>query len=84
MVKPILIRLCDKRRAVPTVWGVGRLSKRRVVQFVILGAATVTLAAYSAYAKRANRAMAADQAISFAGRFDGMQTSNIAPRPTGW
>jgi len=56
------------------------LSKRRVVQFVILGAATVTLAAYSAYAKRANRAMAADQAISFAGRFDGMQTSNIAAK----
>ena len=52
MVKPMLIRLCDKRRAGVMVWGVRRLSKRRVVRFVVLGAAAVTLAGYSAYAKR--------------------------------
>ena len=32
--------------------GSGRLSKRRVIRFVVLGAAAVTLAGYSAYAKR--------------------------------
>jgi hypothetical protein len=52
------------------------LSKRRVIRFVILGAAAVTLAGYSAYAKRVNRAMAADQAVSFADRMGEPQTSN--------
>jgi hypothetical protein len=60
--------------------GSGRLSKRRVVRFVLLGAAAVTLAGYSAYAKRANRAMAADQAVSFEGRFDEPQISNRAAK----
>jgi len=56
------------------------LSKRRVIRFVILGAAAVTLAGYSAYAKRANRAMAADQAVSFAERMGEPQTSNRAAK----
>lgn len=54
------------------------MSKRRVVRFVVLGAAAVTLAGYSAYAKRVNRAMAADQAVSFADPSDEPQTSNSA------
>ena len=48
--------------------------------FRLLGAAAVTLAGYSAYAKRANRAMAAEQAISFAGRIDEPQISNRAAK----
>jgi len=60
------------------------LSKRRVirfvVRFVVLGAAAVTLAGYSAYAKRANRAMAADQAVSFADRMGEPQSSNRAAK----
>ena len=56
------------------------MSKRRVVRFVILGAAAVTLAGYSAYAKRVNRAMAADQAISFADRMGEPQISNRAAK----
>jgi hypothetical protein len=55
------------------------LSKRRVIRFVILGAAAVTLAGYSAYAKRVNRAMAADQA-SFADRMGEPQISNRAAK----
>ncbi len=78
MVKPILIWLCDKRRAGVNGVGSGRLSKRRVVRFVVLGAAAVTLAAYSAYAKRANRAMAAEQAISFADRM--ARAADFQPR----
>jgi len=56
------------------------LSKRRVVQFVVLGAAAVTLAGYNAYAKRTNRALAADQAVAFAGPNDEPQTSNRAAK----
>ena len=56
------------------------MSKRRVIRFVVLGAAAVTLAGYSAYAKRANRAMAADQAVSFADRIDEPQISNRAAK----
>jgi hypothetical protein len=37
------------------------LSKRRVACFVVCGAAAVTLAAFSAYAQRANRAVLAEQ-----------------------
>ena len=80
MVKPILIWLCDNRRVPFTGVGSGRLSKRRVIRFVILGAAAVTLAGYSAYAKRANRAMAADQAVSFADRMGEPQSSNRAAK----
>jgi hypothetical protein len=80
MVKPILIWLCDNRRVRFIGVGSGRLSKRRVIRFVILGAAAVTLAGYSAYAKRANRAMAADQAVSFAERMGEPQTSNRAAK----
>jgi hypothetical protein len=79
MVKPILIWLCDKRHAGSIVWGC-LLSRRRVVRFVLLGAAAVTLAGYGAYAKRSNRAMAADQAVSFAGRFGEPQISNRAAK----
>ena len=53
------------------------MSKRRVVQFVVLGAAAVTLAGYSVYAKRMNRAVAADQVVTFAEKFDEL------PRWTG-
>ena len=56
------------------------MSKRRVIRFVILGAAAVTLAGYSAYAKRVNRAMAADQAVSFADRIGEPQISNRAAK----
>ena len=56
------------------------MSKRRVIRFVVLGAAAVTLAGYSAYAKRANRAMAADQTVSFADRMDEPQISNRAAK----
>jgi hypothetical protein len=57
-----------------------RLSKRRVVRFAVLGTVAVTLAGYSAYAKWENRAMAADQAIGFASRFDEPQISNRAAK----
>ena len=56
------------------------MSKRRVIRFVIIGAAAVTLAGYSAYAKRANRAMAAEQAVSFADRMVEPQRSNRAAK----
>jgi hypothetical protein len=56
------------------------LSKRRVIRFVILGATAVTLAGYSAYAKRVNRAMAADQTMSFADRIGEPQISNRAAK----
>jgi hypothetical protein len=56
------------------------LSKRRVVHFIVLGAAAVTLAGYGAYAKRMNRAMAADQAVSFADPSDEPQSSNSATK----
>jgi hypothetical protein len=56
------------------------LSKRRVVHFVVLGAAAITLAGYSVYAKRMNRAMAADQAVSFADPSDEPQSSNSATK----
>jgi hypothetical protein len=56
------------------------LSKRRILRFVVLGAAAVTVAGYSAYAKRVNRAMAADQTISFADRIDEPQISNRAAK----
>ena len=56
------------------------MSKRRVIRFVVLGAAAVTLAGYGAYAKRANRAMASDQAVSFADRMDEPQISNRAAK----
>jgi len=52
------------------------LSKRKVACFVIFGAASVTLAAYSAYAQRANRALLAEQATEFAVP----QTSNRAAK----
>jgi hypothetical protein len=42
------------------------LSKRKVACFVIFGAASVTLAAYSAFAQRTNRAFLAAQATEFA------------------
>jgi hypothetical protein len=80
MVKPILIWLCDNRRVRFTCVGSGRLSKRRVIHLVVLGAAAVTLAGYSAYAKRTNRAMAADQAMSFAERIGEPQISNRAAK----
>jgi hypothetical protein len=76
----MLIWLCDNRRVGFNGVGSGRLSKRRVVRFVILGAAAVTLAGYSAYAKRENRAMAADQAVSFADRIGEPQISNRAAK----
>jgi hypothetical protein len=56
------------------------LSKRRIIRFVILSAAAVTLAGYSAYAKRMNRAMAADQTIDFADRMAEPQTANRAAK----
>jgi hypothetical protein len=56
------------------------VSRRRVVRFVVLGAAAVTLAGYSAYAKRANRAFAADQEISFSGGLNEPQMSNRAAK----
>jgi hypothetical protein len=56
------------------------LSKRRVIRFVILGAAAVTVAGYSAYAKRVNRAMAADQVVNFADRMTEPQISNRAAK----
>ena len=37
------------------------MSNRKVVSFIVLGAAAVTLAGYSAFAQRSSRAMAADQ-----------------------
>jgi len=80
MVKPILIWLCDNRRVRFTCVGIGRLFKRRAIHFVILGTAAVTLAGYSAYAKRTNRAMAADQAGSFAERIGEPQISNRAAK----
>jgi hypothetical protein len=42
------------------------LSKRRVACFVIFGAASVTLAGYSAFAQRNSRALLAEQATEFA------------------
>lgn len=56
------------------------MSKRRVIRFAIVGAAAVTLAGYSAYAKRTNRAMAADQAVSFADRMGEPQSPNRAAK----
>ena len=56
------------------------MSKRRVVHFVVLGAAAVTVAGYSAYAKLSNRAFAADQGISFADPSDQPQISNRAAK----
>ena len=56
------------------------MSKRKVVRFVILGAAAVSVAGYAAIAKRANRAFAADQAISFADQIDQPQISNRAAK----
>jgi len=60
MVKPILIGFCDKRRVSSVeMRGVELLSIRRVACFVVFGAAAVTLAGYSAFAQRTNRAMLA-------------------------
>ena len=56
------------------------MSKRRVIRFVVLGAAAVTLAGYSAYAKRVNRAMASEQAVSFADGIGEPQISNRAAK----
>lgn len=56
------------------------MSKRRVIRFVVLSAAAVTLAGYSAYAKRVNRAMAAEQAVSFADGIADPQISNRAAK----
>ena len=56
------------------------MSKLKVVRFVVLGAAAVTLAGYSAYAKRVNRAMASEQAVSFADGIAEPQISNRAAK----
>ncbi len=53
------------------------MSNRKVVCFIAFGAAAVTLAGYSAYAQRANRALLADQAT---GDFVEPQTSNRAAK----
>ena len=45
MVKPILIRLCDKAACSSIAWGSDRLSNRKVVCFIAFGAAAVTLVA---------------------------------------
>ena len=66
MVKPMLSRLCDKTACWFIVWGSARLSNRKVACFVIFGAASVTLAAYSAFAQRTSRAFLAAQATEFA------------------
>jgi hypothetical protein len=60
MVKPILSRLCDKTACWFIVWGSVRLSNRKVACFVIFGAASVTVAAYSACAQRTSRAFLAE------------------------
>ena len=52
------------------------MSKRKVACFVIFGAASVTLAGYSAFAQRTNRAHLAEQATEFAKP----QTSNRAAK----
>jgi SAM-dependent methyltransferase len=52
MVKPILIRLCDKQRCLVQWCGEWSLVQTQSHSFRILGAAAVTLAGYSAYAKR--------------------------------
>jgi hypothetical protein len=66
MVKPMLSWLCDKAACWFIVWGSARLSNRKVVCFVIFGAVSVTLAAYSAFAQRTSRAFLAAQATEFA------------------
>jgi hypothetical protein len=66
MVKLLLSRLCDKTACWFTVWGSARLSNRKVACFVIFGAVSVTLAAYSAFAQRTPRAFLAAQATEFA------------------
>jgi len=50
MVKLLLSWLCDKTACWFMVWGSARLSNRKVACFVIFGAVSVTLAAYSAFA----------------------------------
>ena len=55
------------------------MSKRKAVRFIVLAGATLTLAGYSAYAKRAARAEE-KQALTFAGRFDGVQIANRAAK----
>jgi hypothetical protein len=66
MVKPILIRLCDKADWGPYAWGVERLSSRRVagltVYVTVAVATAASLAAYSAYAMRPQ--VTADLAIT--------------------
>jgi hypothetical protein len=52
------------------------LSKRKVACFVIFGAASVTLAGYSAFAQRTGRALLSEQATEFAEP----QTSNRAAK----
>ena len=66
MVKPMLSGLCHKTACWFIVWGSARLSKRKVACFVIFGAASVTLAGYSAFAQRTSRAFLAEQATEFA------------------
>ena len=52
----MLSRLCDKAACWFIVWGVLACPIARVACFVIFGAASVTLAAYSAFAQRTSRA----------------------------
>jgi len=66
MVKPMLSWLCDKTAYWFIVWGSARLSNRKVACFVIFGAVSVTLAAYSGFAQRTSRAFLAAQATEFA------------------
>jgi hypothetical protein len=76
MVKPILSRLCEKAACPFNCVGSDRLSNRKVACFIAFGAAAVTLAGYSAYAQRANRALA-DQSVA---NFIQPQTSNRAAK----
>jgi hypothetical protein len=62
----MLSRLCDKTACWFIVWGSARLSKSKVACFVVFGAASVTLAAYSAFAQRTSRAFLSAQATEFA------------------
>lgn len=80
MVKPMLSSLCDKTACLLQWCGSARLSTRKVVAFVLLGAVTTSLAAYSAYAKRVARTTEASEAFALAGPFDGMQISNRASK----
>jgi hypothetical protein len=77
MVKPILSRLCDKTACWFIVWGSARLSNRKVACFVIFGAASVTVAAYSAFAQRTSRSFLAEASAT---EFAGPQMANRAAK----